>query len=123
MARRKRQHDDVAGVLDRAKQVGEAPQGFTPVRFGPVLGNEGDEITGIYKGPGKPIPGKKKGTKIGTYMLETGDGGEVRILAAVQIEQFLATVKPGQEVWIRRGPQVKGGKGRVTTYDFAIRKD
>jgi hypothetical protein len=118
MARRKNEVED---TLARARQVAEAPDGFTPVRFGPVLGKEGDEVTGTYKGRGKAIKGKN-GKPIGTYMIETEDQGEVRILAAVQIEQFLSTVKPGTEVWIRRGPQVKGGKGRVTTFDFAVRK-
>jgi hypothetical protein len=113
-----RNEEETAAVLDRARNV---PEGFTPVRFGPVLGKEGDEVQGVYKGPGKPIKGKS-GKLIGTYMIETEDQGEVRILAAVQIEQFLTTVKKGQTVWIRRGPQVRGGKGKVTTFDFAIQR-
>jgi hypothetical protein len=114
----KASQDETAAVLAQARGV---PQGFQPVRFGPVLGKEGDEVTGTYRGPGEPIKGKGK-KKIATYLIEQADGATVRILAASQIEQFLATVKEGWGVWIRRGAQIKGGKGRVTQYEFAVRK-
>jgi hypothetical protein len=120
MAKRIRATDgETAAVLAQARGM---PEGFQPVRFGPVLGKEGDEVTGTFQGPGEPIKGKGK-KAIGTYLIETPDGATVRILATVQIEQFIATVKKGWGVWIRRGSQVKGGKGRVTQYEFAVRKE
>jgi hypothetical protein len=116
---RRNEGDEVRDVLDRAKSG--PPKGYTSVSFGPALGNEGDVVEGIYLGPGKPWKGKK-GKMIPTYMIKTEPGGDVRILGAVQIDQFMVTVKPGWGVWIRRGKQIKGGKGRVTLYDFAVRK-
>lgn len=118
MAKSSKALDLVAAV--QAAQ-GEIPEGFKPVAFGAVLSKEGDIVCGEYQGAGKAVAIKGQKGKVTTFKVDDVDRGEVQILASAQVEQFFAGVEVGQEVWIQRGPQVKGGKGRVNTYRFAVR--
>ena len=101
-------------------EVTPLPAGFKAVNVGFALAKDGDSITGVYRGPGakKPMKGNKK--PVQTYDVDT-DGGTVNVLGAAQIDQFFASVKKGQSVFIKRTGTVKGGKGRVNTYQFAVK--
>lgn len=118
MAKSKAASDLVAAV--QAAQ-GEVPEGFRPVNQGPVLSHEGDIVCGEYLGKGEPVKLPKNKGKTETFKVVDVERGEVKILASAQIADFFAGVEEGMEVWIQRGPQVKGGKGRVNTYRFAVR--
>ncbi len=101
------------------EQVGaDIPEGFTPRHYGPALSQVGDSIKGVYEGEGKRRKiGKGKPARM--FKIRTA-GGVQEIVGAVQIVQFLEDVGEGKMVWIRLRGQVKGGKGRVNLYDFAV---
>lgn len=95
------------------------PEGFKRRRYGPALSKEGDEITGKFVGEGvKRKIGRGKPARM--FKIETDGGAVVEIVGSAQIAQFLDDCKKGQRVWIKRLSQVKGGKGRVNQYDFAV---
>ena len=108
--------ESLTGVPYASESV---PEGFTPVSFGAVLSKEGDSITGVYRGKG-PVK-KVKNKEVSTYKVQRADGAMVEILASSQVADFFGGRKEGDAIWIKRGPQVKGGKGRVNTFEFAFR--
>lgn len=97
------------------------PDGFVEVPTGMPLAQPGDKVVGKYIGPGKPQP-MPRGKPAPTFQIETESGVVANVLGSAQIESFLATVKKGTTVYIERLGTVKGGKGRVNTYRFAIAK-
>jgi len=98
-----------------------APAGFVTVSYGAVLSKPGDTLHGTYVGPG---PAQKvKGKDVPTYLVNRhSDGAEVKVLASAQVAQFFDSRNEGDDVWIQRRGQIKGGQyGRVNQFDFAFK--
>lgn len=108
--------EETAAMLEQAAKG--PPEGMTERQYGPALSKLGDTVFGTYEGPGKPRKVRKK--MVETFLIKTPNRGVVELLASVQIAQFLETVHKGQTVWIQRGAQVPGGKGKVNQYRFAV---
>jgi len=114
--------DEAAEILQRAKAG--PPQGMTPVSFGPALAKVGDEVHGEYIGPGedREVKRGKKRDMVKMYRIHDKDRGQIEIMGGAQMDSFFATVKAGQEIWIRREGQGKTSEGnKVNLYSFAIR--
>ena len=95
---------------------GEIPAGYKLVaRSGNPFKNPGDTVQGEFQGAGE-------GMKIGKKTCRTWRVGPTLLLESAQLDRFFEEMEPGTDVFIRYDGQIKGGKGRVNTYTFAIKE-